>query len=175
MTAWLVDRTSSSLRRDAAMRRRFRCVAPGASATIADVPDVEETRLPGVGVRFAFTTAGGERLGVIAHRSGKRELLVYDRGDPDTCDTVIGLGEDDTRTLVDLLGGSEVTERIGAAIRQSLDGLELEWAVLGGRAPAVGRPISEFGLRSRKGLDRGDHPWRGDGHLAALRLHPSER
>ena len=112
---------------------------------------MEETRLPGVGVRFAFTTAGGERLGVIAHRSGKRELLVYDRGDPDACDAVIGLGEDDTRTLVDLLGGSEVTERIGAAIRQSLDGLELEWAELGARAPGVGRPISELGLRSRTG------------------------
>ena len=120
---------------------------------------MEETRLPGVGVRFAFTTAGGERLGVIAHRSGKRELLVYDRGDPDACDAVIGLGEDDTRTLVDLLGGSEVTERIGAAIRQSLDGLELEWVELGAQAPGVGRPISELGLRSAPG----PRSWRSSG------------
>ena len=116
------------------------------------MPDVEETRLPGVGVRFAFTTAGGARLGVIAHRSGKRELLVYDRGDPDACDAVIGLGEDDTRTLVDLLGGSEVTEHIGTAIRQSLDGLELEWAELDAQASCrSGRPISELGLRSGTG------------------------
>ena len=51
-------------------------------------------------------------MGVIAHRSGRRELLVYDRGDPDACDAVIGLGEDDTRTLVDLLG-----ERVQARSR----------------------------------------------------------
>lgn len=113
--------------------------------------DVEETRLPGVGVRFAFTTTGGERLGVIAHRSGKRELLVYDRDDPDACGTVVGLGEDDARTLVDLLGGSEVSERQDVVIRQSLDGLDLEWVELGAGTPAVGRPISDLGLRSRTG------------------------
>jgi K+:H+ antiporter subunit KhtT len=115
------------------------------------VGNVEETRLPGVGVRFAFTTVGGERLGVIAHRSGRRELLVYDREDPDSCEAVVGLSGDDTRTLVDLLGGSELSERIGTAIRQSLDGLELEWAELDADAAGVGRPISELGLRSRTG------------------------
>ena len=115
------------------------------------MPDVEETRLPGVGVRFAFTTSGGERLGVIAHRSGKRELLVYERDDPDACGTVVGLGEDDTRTLVDLLGGSEVSERQDAVIRQSLNGLEFAWVEIGSAAPSVGRPISELGLRSRTG------------------------
>jgi TrkA domain protein len=115
------------------------------------MPDVEETKLPGVGVRFAFTTQAGERLGVIAHRSGKRELLVYDRDDPDACGTVVGLGDDDARTLVDLLGGSEVTERADTAIRQSLDGVELQWVELPAGAPGIGRPISELGLRSQTG------------------------
>ncbi len=45
--------------------------------------DVTEVRLPRVGVRHEFTTAEGERIGVLSHRNGRREIVVYDRDDPD--------------------------------------------------------------------------------------------
>ena len=47
--------------------------------------DVEETKLPGVGVRHDFATSSGQRVGVLLHRTGQRELLVYDEDDPDSC------------------------------------------------------------------------------------------
>lgn len=112
---------------------------------------VEETQLPGVGVRFVFTTSAGDRLGVIAHRSGRRELLLYDRADPDACRTVLGLGDDDARTLVDLLGGSELSERLDAALRQSLEGLTLEWVPVRDGEAADGTKIADLGLRTRTG------------------------
>ena len=71
------------------------------------MPDVSETNLPGVGVRHDFTTATGQRLGVIAHRGGRRELLVYDTDDPDACRTVMQLDVDDARTLAEVLGSIE--------------------------------------------------------------------
>ena len=43
--------------------------------------DVTETPLPGVGVRFEFTSGAGERVGVLVHRGGRRELMVYDAAD----------------------------------------------------------------------------------------------
>jgi TrkA domain protein len=36
------------------------------------VPEIEETLLPGVGVRHEFTTAAGERLTLLTHRTGRR-------------------------------------------------------------------------------------------------------
>ncbi len=66
--------------------------------------DIEETLLPGVGVRHEFTTASGERVALVTHRTGRRELAVYDRDDPDACRTVLHLSEDDTTTLGELLG-----------------------------------------------------------------------
>ena len=114
--------------------------------------DVEETKLPGVGVRYAFTTSGGDRVGVIAHRGGKRELLVYSRDDPDSCSTVLGLGDDDARTLVDLLGGSELSERLDDTIRQSIEGLTLEWVEIDPSAPCAGVAIADLGLRTRTGV-----------------------
>ena len=45
--------------------------------------DIEETELPGVGVRREFTTRAGMRLGVIQTRSGRRDLLLFDLDVPD--------------------------------------------------------------------------------------------
>jgi len=41
--------------------------------------EVERTALPGIGLRHVFTTSNGRRLGVVSHRSGRRDLVVYDR------------------------------------------------------------------------------------------------
>ena len=41
--------------------------------------DLRETRLPGVGVKYAFRTANGGRLAVILHNDGQREIYYYRR------------------------------------------------------------------------------------------------
>ena len=45
--------------------------------------NIQETTLPGVGVRHEFTTDNGDRIGVITHHAGNRDVLVYDKMDPD--------------------------------------------------------------------------------------------
>ncbi len=112
---------------------------------------IEETRLPGVGVRLEFTTTAGDRIGVIHHRSGRRELVLYDRSDPDSSRAVLALGEEDAHVLVELLGGSEVVERLDEVLRQSVEGLTLEWVAIGPGSPAAGRTLDEIGLRTRTG------------------------
>jgi K+/H+ antiporter YhaU regulatory subunit KhtT len=37
-----------------------------------------ETPIPGVGVRYEFTSAAGERLGDVVRRDGRRDLVLYD-------------------------------------------------------------------------------------------------
>lgn len=112
---------------------------------------VEETRLPGVGVRYEFTTSVGDRIGVIHHRSGQRELVLYDRVDPDSCRAVLPLVEDDAHVLVELLGGSEVVERLDKVLRQSVAGLTLDWVEIQEDSPAAGRTLAEIDLRSGTG------------------------
>jgi TrkA domain protein len=88
--------------------------------------DVQQTDLPGVGVRYDFVTGAGERLGVLVHRSGRRELLIYRRDDPDECRTLLELDAADARTLVELLGASRVSEHL-AEVQQRVAGLAIEW------------------------------------------------
>ena len=74
------------------------------------MPDVSETLLPGVGVRHEFVTASGERVAVLTHRTGRREVAIYDRAEGIArergiilADTKLefGLREDDVMVLAD--------------------------------------------------------------------------
>ena len=121
--------------------------------------EVTETQLPGVGVRHEFTTAAGERLAVLSHRTGRREIAVYDRADPDSCSTVLHLNADDTRTLAELLGGSPVSE--AAAGVQRLEGVAIDWIRIKPGSKQTGATIGEGRLRAQTGtsvvaLVRGD-------------------
>lgn len=112
--------------------------------------DVFETKLPGVGVRHDFVTEDGERVGVIVHRTGRREILVYDSADPDACTPMLDLSTGDTRVLGELLGVSQVSEAVGA-VQHEIDGLAIEWIQLPETSPGAGATI-EFGkYRTRTG------------------------
>jgi TrkA domain protein len=70
------------------------------------VTEIESTHLPGVGDRRDFTTEGGDRIGIVTFMDGRRKLVVYDREDPDRCQAVVELGEDDVRQLIELSGAA---------------------------------------------------------------------
>ncbi|MGI9646089.1 MAG: cation:proton antiporter regulatory subunit [Ilumatobacteraceae bacterium] len=112
--------------------------------------DVRETKLPGVGVRHDFTTDDGRDVGVLVHRDGRREVLVYDTADPDECTSMVTLSAADTRTLSELLGASQVNEAV-TAMQRDIEGLVIEWMELDERSPAVGISIGDGAYRTRTG------------------------
>ena len=110
--------------------------------------EVRETELPGVGTRYDFKTEHGDQVGVLVHRTGRREILVYDTNDPGACRTALTLTAGDTLTLVELLGASRVTESL-AAMQQQIAGLTIDLARR--RAVvAMGGPVA----RNRGGAPR---------------------
>ena len=130
------------------------------------MPDVSEIRLPGVGVRHDFTTGDGERVGVLSHRSGRREIVVYDRDDPDRCSMVLHLSPSDATTLAELLGAPHVSEAIASV--QRIEGLAIDWITVPEASPFVGASIGEGRFRSRTGASivavvRGDTTIPGPG------------
>ncbi len=111
---------------------------------------VRETKLPGVGVRHEFTTGSGVVLGVLQYHDGRHDVLVYDRDDPDSCSSVLHLEDEDTRTLAELLGASQLTAGIGA-VQQQIEGLLLEWIAIPMSSPAVGHSIGDGMYRTKTG------------------------
>ncbi len=112
---------------------------------------IEETPLPGVGVRYDFKTQEGQRVGVIHHRSGRREVFVCAPGDPDTVRATLTLSTDEARTLVDLLGGSKIVENL-AHLQQRVEGLAIDWLEIAPESPYSGRTMGEAAIRTRTGV-----------------------
>lgn len=113
--------------------------------------EVEEVRLPSVGVRHDFETVGGRRVGVVTHYSGRRELLVYDKADPDACRAVIELGDDDVRTLTDLLGTPHVVQSL-SDLQQTVSGLAIDWVPVSGTSPYAGKTLGDTRMRTSTGV-----------------------
>lgn len=114
------------------------------------VHEVQETKLPGVGVRHEFATDRGQQLGVLVHHDGRRELLVYDQDDPDACSSVIKLTQDDTHTLGDLLGTSQVVEEVVEA-QHEVDGQSIAWIQVPSGCSVEGTSIGAGEYRTRTG------------------------
>ncbi|MGI9125250.1 MAG: cation:proton antiporter regulatory subunit, partial [Mycobacterium sp.] len=72
--------------------------------------DVNETLLPGVGLRYEFNNADGDRIGVIAHRRGDFEVFVYAARDPDKARRVFRLTERESEVLAQILGAPRMVE-----------------------------------------------------------------
>lgn len=115
------------------------------------MPELEETALPGVGVRFDFACRSGDRVGVVSHRAGRRELIVYDRGDPDAVTAAVTLTPEEGAALAELLGGSRIRERI-EDVQQHIEGLAIDWLVIGPESPYAGRTISDAAVRTTTGV-----------------------
>ena len=111
---------------------------------------LDETPLPGVGVRYDFDGRFGKRVGVITHRDGRRELFVSLKEDPDACAQSIVLAEDEAEVVSDLMGGSTVT-RLLAQSMQDIEGLAMDWLPLAATTPFDGQPLGSTMLRTRTG------------------------
>jgi len=112
--------------------------------------EIFETPLPGIGTRYEVSTAAGDRLAVVARRDRRRDLVVYDERDPDTCRASVELSSEESAVMVELLGGSKVTERLGD-LRHQVEGLAIEWVTMPAEGGLTGRTIGDAAIRTRSG------------------------
>lgn len=113
--------------------------------------DVEETLLPGVGVRYEFVTDDGDRIGVLVHHGGRRDLFAGQPDDPDVCETFARLDVDDARTLADLLGVPHIGEQLDA-VQHEIEGLSIDWLHVKAGSPLAGRSLAESAIHNRMGV-----------------------
>ena len=111
---------------------------------------VTETDLPGVGIRFELQTDAGRCVGVVAHQTGRRDLVIYDERDVDRACESVELSEDEGHTLGEMLGGSPVLEHLDDAVHR-LEDLVISWVTISPKSPLAGLTLAEATLRTRTG------------------------
>jgi TrkA domain protein len=121
---------------------------------------IYETEVPGVGHKFELEIDGDERLVVIIHHDGNRD--VYRRPDPDAdSEQLFSLTGKRARQLGSILEGAyfqpveldEVEVPLGEAL--------IEWTEVEAGAPVVGETLADCDIRNRTGvsvmaIQRGD-------------------
>ena len=137
--------------------------------------EVTETLLPGVGLRYEFDNSDGDRIGVIAHRKGEFEVLVYAAKDPDRARRVFRLTGREADTLAQILGAPRMVESY-ADLTKEIPGLEAGQIRIGADSPYAGRELGATRARTRTGVSivaivRGEQVLASPGPEETLRAH----
>jgi TrkA domain protein len=112
--------------------------------------EVKEVLLPGVGLRYEFDNADGNRVGVIARRSGDFEFVVYGARDPDQARPVFRLNDEEADALAQILGAPRMVERF-ADLTKEVPGLDAGQVEIVPTSPFVDRPLGDTKARTRTG------------------------
>jgi TrkA domain protein len=112
--------------------------------------DVKEVLLPGVGLRFEFEIEDGDRIGVIARRSGDFEIVVYTGDDPDEARPIFRLTNEEADALAQILGAPRIAERF-ADLTREVPGLNAGQVEIRPGSPFVDRPLGDTRARTRTG------------------------
>jgi TrkA domain protein len=123
--------------------------------------DVTEIMLPGVGMRYEFTTKHGERMGLIAYRDGRMDLVAYADDDPDECIGMVRLDRYEVEAVAEIMGAPRITSRV-ADLTKEIPGLVSAQIDVPPGSRFAGKPLGDTKCRTRTGTSivavvRGDH------------------
>ncbi|MDQ4502586.1 cation:proton antiporter regulatory subunit [Sinomonas sp. ASV322] len=113
--------------------------------------NVDETELPGIGVRKDFMTQSGRRLGVVTHRDGHTELIVSTWDDPDTCQASIPLTGDEASALGNLLGSQRIVMQLTEEHKE-VPGIVTRQFSIVADSPYREQPMGKAAIRTRTGV-----------------------
>ena len=114
--------------------------------------ELRETRLPGVGTKFTFTTDHGSRVAVIQHLDGSRELYVFRHAGDEEPTAVLQLEDDESRQLGAVLGGAYERPKIVEELEMALGEFQIEWIKVPAGSWVNGRTLADCAFRKRTGV-----------------------
>src|SRR4030095_3341220 len=112
---------------------------------------IREANLPGVGRKFQIETLSGDRLVIVIHDDGKRELYHFTRKNPDRPASVLTLSDGEARQIAGIIGGLTYVPKALPSTEVVLEDLVLEWFTIPPGAAAAGKTIRDLQVRTRTG------------------------
>jgi len=126
---------------------------------------IERIELPGIGFRDDIVTAEGRHVGVITHRDGHRDVVLYERDDPDTAIESVALNSHEADALAGLLGQTALVGHI-ADLGAGTMGLFTERLLLPHDSRFLDQPLGATEARTKTGVSI-VAICRGDGVIAS--------
>ncbi len=114
--------------------------------------EFRESDLPGIGRKFSIVTSSGDKITVIVHVTGKREVFVFEPDDFDepTCDVI--MTEEEANQLGSVLMGAYFRPEQEREKELLLENLAIEWLKVPASSPLAGKKIKEAEIRPKTGV-----------------------
>ncbi len=115
--------------------------------------EFKEVDLPGIGKKFSIITSTGDKVAVVIHLTGKREIFYFEKDDYEEpiCDIV--LNEEEANQLGSVLMGAYFKPEQEEKKEVFLHNLAIEWFKVPEDSPLVNKSIKEAQIRTKTGVN----------------------
>ena len=109
--------------------------------------NIREIELPGIGKKFEAITNNKDKLVIIIHDDGRRDIYHFDPEDYEEAIASTTFNDQEARQIAAIIGGMTYSPKALETIEMAFDDLVIEWFNVETNAAAVNQTIGQLNIR----------------------------